>query len=166
MSRAERRAMVTRPHPGLSLSRQCRLLSIGRSSLYYTPKGESAESLALMQRIDELFLKHPFYGARQMVRHLRLEGVRIGRRRASRLMRLMGLQAIYRAPRTSDPHPEHRVCPYLLKGMSINRSNQVWCAEASFTWWRSWIGRVGMCWLGGCRTPWTRAFASRHSMRR
>ena len=84
MSRAERRAMVTRPHPGLSLSRQCRLLSIGRSSLYYTPKGESAESLALMQRIDELFLKHPFYGARQMVRHLRLEGVRIGRRRASR----------------------------------------------------------------------------------
>ena len=66
MSRAERRAMVTRPHPGLSLSRQCRLLSIGRSSLYYTPKGESAESLALMQRIDELFLKHPFYGARQM----------------------------------------------------------------------------------------------------
>ena len=59
MSRAERRAMVTRPHPGLSLSRQCRLLSIGRSSLYYTPKGESAESLALMQRIDELFLKHP-----------------------------------------------------------------------------------------------------------
>ena len=85
MSRAERRAMVTRPHPGLSLSRQCRLLSIGRSSLYYTPKGESAESLALMQRIDELFLKHPFYGARQMVRHLRLEGVRIGRRRASRL---------------------------------------------------------------------------------
>ena len=66
MSRAERRAMVTRPHPGLSLSRQCRLLSIGRSSLYYTPKGESAESLALMRRIDELFLKHPFYGARQM----------------------------------------------------------------------------------------------------
>ena len=125
MSRAERRAMVTRPHPGLSLSRQCRLLSIGRSSLYYTPKGESAESLALMQRIDELFLKHPFYGARQMVRHLRLEGVRIGRRRASRLMRLMGLQAIYRAPRTSDPHPEHRVYPYLLKDMSINRSNQV-----------------------------------------
>ena len=131
MSRAERRAMVTRPHPGLSLSRQCRLLSIGRSSLY-TPKGESAESLALMQRIDELFLKHPFYGARQMVRHLRLEGVRIGRRRASRLMRLMGLQAIYRAPRTSDPHPEHRVYPYLLKDMSINRSNQVWCADITY----------------------------------
>ena len=132
MSRAERRVMVRRPHPGLSLSRQCRLLSIGRSWLYYTPKGESAESLAPMRRIDELFLKHPFYGARQMVRHLRLEGVRIGRRRASRLMRLMGLQTIYRAPRTSDPYPEQRVYPYLLKGMSINRSHQVWCADITY----------------------------------
>ena len=66
MSRAERRVMVTRPHPGLNLSRQCRLLSIGRSCLYYRPKGESAESLTLMRCIDELFLKHPFYGARQM----------------------------------------------------------------------------------------------------
>ena len=104
MSRAERRAMVTRPHPGgLSLSRQCRLLSIGRSSLYYTPKGRE--------------------GGRAL---------RIGRRRASRLMRLMGLQAIYRAPRTSDPHLEHRVYPDLLKGMSINQSNQVWCADITF----------------------------------
>ena len=116
MSGPERRAMVVRDHPALSLSRQCRLLSIRRSSLYYEPKGESAETLALMRRIDELFLKYPFYGARQMVRHLRREGVRIGRRRAGRLMRLMGLQAIYRAPRTSAPHPEHRVWPYLLRG--------------------------------------------------
>ena len=84
--------MVIRAHPALSLSRQCRLLSIGRSSLYYTPKGESPETLALMRRIDELFLKYPFYGARQMVRHLRREGVRLGRRRAGRLMRLMGLR--------------------------------------------------------------------------
>ena len=121
--------MVVRDHPALSLSRQCRLLSIGRSSLYYKPKGESAETLALMRRIDELFLKYPFYGARQMVRHLRREGVRIGRRRAGRLMRLMGLQAIYRAPRTSAPHAEHRVWPYLLRGMTIERANQVWCAD-------------------------------------
>ena len=90
MSRAERRAMVVRDHPALSLSRQCRLLSLGRSSLYYEPKGESAETLALMRRIDELFLKYPFYGARRMALHLRREGVRIGRRRAGRLMRLMG----------------------------------------------------------------------------
>ena len=129
MSRAERRTMVIRAHPALSLSRQCRLLSIGRSSLYYTPKGESPETLALMRRIDELFLKYPFYGARQMVRHLRREGVRLGRRRAGRLMRLMGLQAIYRAPRTSDPHPEHRVYPYLLRGLMIERANHVWCAD-------------------------------------
>ena len=105
MSRAERRALVRRAHPELSVSRQCRLLSVGRSSLYYTTRGESEETLALMRRIDALFLKHPFYGARQMVRHLRREGVRIGRRRAGRLMRLLGLQAIYRAPRLSAPHP-------------------------------------------------------------
>ena len=132
MSRAARRAMVRRPDPELSLSRQCRLLSIGRSWLYYTPQGESAETLARMRRIDELFLKHPFYGARQIVRHLRREGVRIGRRRAGRLMRLMGLQAIYRAPRTSEPHPEHRVYPYLLKGLAIERANHVWCGDITY----------------------------------
>ena len=132
MSRPERRALVMRDHPALSLSRQCRLLSIGRSSLYYRSKGESAETLALMRWIDELFLKCPFYGARQMARHLRREGVCIGRRRAGRLMRLMGLQAVYRAPRTSDPHPEHRVWPYLLRGMTIERANQVWCADITY----------------------------------
>ena len=77
MSRTERRALVVRDHRALSLSRQCRLLSIGRSSLYDTPRGESAETLALMRRVDELFVKYPFYGARQRVRHLRGEGVRI-----------------------------------------------------------------------------------------
>ena len=132
MSRAERRALVRRAHPELSVSRQCRLLSVGRSSLYYTTRGESEETLALMRRIDALFLKHPFYGARQMVRHLRREGVRIGRRRASRLMRLLGLQAIYRAPRLSAPHPAHRVYPYLLKGLTIERANQVWCADITY----------------------------------
>ena len=85
-----------------------------------------------MRRIDALFLKHPFYGARQMVRHLCREGVRIGRRRAGRLMRLMGLQAIYRVPRISDPHPEHRIYPYLLKGVTIERANQVWCADITY----------------------------------
>ena len=121
--------MVERDHPALSLNRQCRLLSIGRSSLYYEPKGESAETLALMRRIDELFVKYPFYGARQMVRHLRREGVRIGRCRAARLMRLLGLQAVYRALRTSDQHPEHRVWPWLLKGLRIERANHVRCAD-------------------------------------
>ena len=132
MSRPERRAIVVRDHPALSLSRQCRLLSLGRSSLYYEPKGESAETLALMRRIDVLFLKYPFYGARRMALHLRREGVRIGRRRAARLMRLMGLQAIYRAPRTSAPHPEHRVYSYLLRGLAIERPNHVWCADITY----------------------------------
>ena len=82
--------MVERGHPSLSLSRQCRLLSVGRSSLYHEPKGESTETLAPMRRIDALFLQYPFYGARQMARHLRREGVRIGRHRVARLMRLPG----------------------------------------------------------------------------
>ena len=125
--------MIVRDHPALSLSRQCRLLSIGRSSLYYEPKGESAETLALMRRIDELFLKYPFYGARRMALHLRREGVRTGRRRAARLMSLMGLQAIYRAPRTSAPHPEHRVWPLSAAGaLAIERPNHVWCADITY----------------------------------
>ena len=106
MSRVERKAMIRRDQSGLSLSRQCEILAISRSSFYYTLKGESAENLALMRRIDELFLKYPFYGSRQMARQLRREGVCVGRHRVRRLMRLMGLSAIYQAPRTSDPHPE------------------------------------------------------------
>ena len=132
MSRGERQEMIGRDRPGLSLSRQCGLLSISRSSYYYAAKGESPENLALMRRIDELFLKYPFYGSRQMVRRLRREGVRVGRHRVRRLMRLMGLEAIYQAPRTSAPHPAHRIYPYLLKGMKIDRPNQVWCADITY----------------------------------
>ena len=88
MSRGERKAMIARDHPDLSLSQQCRLLMVSRSSFYYASKGESSENLALMRRIDELFLKYPFYGSRQMVRQLRREGIRIGRHRVRRLMRL------------------------------------------------------------------------------
>jgi putative transposase len=114
------------------LSRQCEVLSISRSSFYHAAKGESPETLALMRRIDELFLKYPFYGSRQKARQLRREGVRVGRHRVRRLMRLMGLAAIYQAPRTSTPHPAHRIYPYLLKGLSINRPNQVWCADITY----------------------------------
>ncbi len=132
MSRGERKAMIRRDRPDLSLGHQCRLLSISRSSFYYAPKGESSSSLALMRRIDELFLKYPFYGSRQMVRQLRREGACVGRHRVRRLMRLMGLQAIYQAPRTSDPHPTHRIYPYLLRGLTIDRPNQVWCADITY----------------------------------
>jgi len=132
MSRGERKAMIARDHPDLSLSRRCRLLSISRSSFYYALKGESPANLALMRRIDELFLKYPFYGSRQMARQLRRDGVHAGRHRVRRLMRLMGLAAIYQAPRTSTPHPAHRIYPYLLKGLAIDRPNQVWCADITY----------------------------------
>jgi|TARA_B100001971_G_C18203442_1_gene546084 putative transposase len=132
MSRGERKAMIVRDHPGLSLSRQCDILTISRSSYYYTPKGESPENLMLMRRIDELFLKYPFYGSRQMVRQLRREGIEVGRHRVRRLMRLMGLEAIYQAPRTSDPHPHHRIYLYLLRKLKITRPNHVWCADITY----------------------------------
>ena len=106
MSRGMRKAMISRDHPGLSLSQQCGLLSISRSSFYYAPSGECEETLTLMRRIDELFLKYPFYGSRQMVRQLQREGICVGRHRVLRLMRLMGLEAIYQAPGTSDHHPD------------------------------------------------------------
>ena len=132
MSRSARRPMVRRNDPALSLSRQCSILSISRSSLYYRPKGESAESLALMRRIDELYLKYPFYGSRQMARQLGREGHLVGRHRVRRLMRPMGLQAIHQPPRTSAAHPEHRIYPYLLRDMTIDRPNQVWCADITY----------------------------------
>ena len=123
MSRGERKETIRRGHPGLSLGRQCRLLSISRSSFYYVPKGESPENLALMRRIDELFMKHPFYGSRQMARHLRREGIEAGRHRVRRLMRLMGLEAIYQAPRTSQPHPAHDRVP--ARGVRALRSTRL-----------------------------------------
>jgi putative transposase len=132
MSRGERKAMIAPDRPGLSLSRQCRLLSISRSSFYYTPVGESPENLSLMRRIDELFLKYPFYGSRQMARQLRREGIPAGRHRVRRLMRLMGLEAIYQAPKTSTPHPGHRIYPYLLRGLTVDRADHVWCADITY----------------------------------
>ena len=116
----------------LSISRQCALLSISRSSVYYESRGESTESLALMRRMDALSLQYPFYGSRQMSRHLRREGVAVGRRRVRRLMRVMGLEAIYRKPRTSVAEPDHRIYPYLLRGLTIDRPNQVWCSDITY----------------------------------
>ena len=86
----------------------------------------------MMRRIDELFLKYPFYGSRQMVRQLWREGISAGRHRVRRLMRLMGLEAIYQAPKTSMPHPAHRIYPYLLRGLTVDRADQVWCADITY----------------------------------
>jgi len=124
--------MIDRAFGKLSIARQCRLLGISRSTFYHTPCGESAENLALMRRIDELFLECPFFGSRQMARSLQREGLCVGRHRVRRLMRLMGLRTIYQIPRTSDPHPEHRIYPYLLRGLDINRANQVWCTDITY----------------------------------
>ena len=124
--------MTERDHPSLSLSAQCRLLALSRSTLYYRPTGHSAETLALMRRIDELYLDYPFYGSRQMARHLAREGVTVGRHRVRRLMRLLGLEAIYRKPRTTVANPEHRVYPYLLRGVAIERANHAWCADITY----------------------------------
>ena len=124
--------MVEAVHADLSISAQCSLLSISRSSFYYIPQPESDETLALMQVIDASFLDMPWYGSRQMVRHLRRQGVNIGRRRVRRLMTKMGLSPIYQRPRTSDPHPQHRVYPYLLRHLVVERPNQVWCADITY----------------------------------
>ena len=116
----------------MSIRRQCALLGINRSSVYYTPREERAENLALMRRMDELSLQYPFYGSRQMARHLGREGVSVGRRRVRRLMRLMGLEAVYRKPRTSAAQPGHRIYPYLLRDLTIERPDQVWCADITY----------------------------------
>ena len=132
MSPGARREMIQSDHPKLSLSAQCRVLNISRSTLYYRPIGESAETLSLMTAIDKLFTKYPFFGSRQIASWLARDGIKIGRHRVRRLMRLMGLEAVYKRPKTSKPHPAHPVFPYLLKGMEITRPNQVWCSDITF----------------------------------
>ncbi len=124
--------MIEADHPRLSIARQCELVGIARSSFYFKPKGENVGNLELMRIIDKQFLDTPWYGSRQMARWLRRQGHGVGRKRVRRLMRQMGLAPIYQAPKTSQPHPQHRVYPYLLRGMSIIRPNQVWCADITY----------------------------------
>ena len=132
LSRATRRNLVQRGHPQASLSLQCRLLGLCRSTLYYRPRAADPDELALMRRLDELYTAHPFYGSRQMSRHLVREGYAAGRHRVRRLMRTMGLEAIYCKPRCSQPQPGHRIYPYLLRNRSIERPHQVWCADITY----------------------------------
>ncbi len=113
--------MIDPGHARLGIARQCGLVSISRSSFYYQGTGQSPLNLNLMRLIDAQYLETPWYGSRQMARHLRRLGYCVGRKRVRRLMRLMGLQAIYQKPRTSDPHPDHRIYPYLLRGLEISK---------------------------------------------
>ncbi len=124
--------MVDRRHPLLSIVRQCRLLDISRSGLYYQPKGISEEDLTLMKLIDHQYLATPFYGARKIAAWLKSKSHRVNRKRVRRLMQLMGLKAIYRRPRTSKPAPGHKIYPYLINGMKITRPNQVWAADITY----------------------------------
>ena len=132
MSRSQRRAMIDREEPKLSLVRQCALLGISRSSLYYLPTEAGAEDLELMALIDQQYLKTPFYGSRRMTAWLRNHGHQVNRKRVRRLMQLIGLEAIYRRPNTSKPNPGHKVYPYLLRGLEINRVNQVWATDITY----------------------------------
>jgi len=124
--------MIDRKDKKLSISRQCAMLDVNRSSLYYVPKPISDQDLELMRLIDEQYMKTPTFGSRSMRNFLRRLGYKINRKRVQRLMRLMGLEAIYPKPNTSRPHPQHKVYPYLLKNMTIDRANQVWTTDITY----------------------------------
>ena len=133
MSVEQRREAVKRHNPSLSAVKQCRLLDISRSGLYYKPNGTSEEDLTLMNLIDRQYLATPFYGARKMAVEIKRQtGLTVNRKRVRRLMQLMGIRAIYQRPRTSKPAPGHNTYPYLLHDLKITRPNQVWAADITY----------------------------------
>jgi len=132
MSRARRRQMIDREHPNLSVVRQCSLLGISRSSVYSRPRETDEYELELMSLIDRQYLTTPFYGSRRMTVWLRTQGHRVNRKRVQRLMRLMGIEAVYRRPNTSKPSRQHKVYPYLLRGIEISKVNQVWASDITY----------------------------------
>lgn len=124
--------MIEPGHPQISLRRQCELVGLNRSSWYYRPAGESVLNLQLMRMIDEQYLRTPFYGVRKMTAHLQRAGYEVNHKRVERLMRLMGLQALYARPRTTKRAPGEPIYPYLLRNLKIERANQVWCADITY----------------------------------
>lgn len=128
-----RRAWIEHGQTQLSIVRQCGLAGVSRSSYYYEPLGtETAENLDLMRVIDQLYLDRPFYGAPRMTDWLQELGYPVNHKRVERLMRVMGVQAILPGPHTNRPHPTHRVYPYLLRDLAVERPNQVWCADITY----------------------------------
>jgi putative transposase len=123
--------MISPEHP-LPVTRQCQLLALPRSSVYYTPQPVPAATLALMRQLDESHLEYPFAGSRMLRDLLRLRGVVVGRKRVATLMRRMGIEALYRHPRSTQPHPGHQVFPYLLRDLAITRPNQVWAMDLTY----------------------------------
>ena len=132
MSTPDRRAMLDRAHPVLSIRGQCRLLGLARSGVYRPRPSNDEADLALMRRIDALFMAWPFLGSRRMTAMLRAEGLTVNRKRVQRLMRLMGIAALGPKPRTTKPAPGHKIFPYLLRDMVIDRPNQVWAADITY----------------------------------
>ena len=132
MTPAQRRELTDRRHRHLSIVRQCQLMGVSRSSLYYRPKETSRQDLSLMRDLDRQYLETPFYGSRRMRASLERQGMPASRKRVQRLMRLMGLRAIYRQPRTSQPAAGRWVYPYLLRDLTITRANQVWAADITY----------------------------------
>jgi putative transposase len=126
-----RRGLVG-PDERTSIRGQCELLGVVRSSVYYVPVEPDAEELELMRRIDEIHLESPFYGSRSIARELRKKGYPANRKRVQRLMRLLGLESVAPKPNTSKPNEEHPVYPYLLRGVTIDRPNQVWAADITY----------------------------------
>ena len=123
--------MIDREHR-LPLSRQSKILELSRSSLYYKAVPINARDQELMKLIDKIHLKYPFYGSRSIRDELREQGYKIGREHVSTLMKKMGIEALYRKPRLSKPHPGHKVYPYLLRGVEITRANQVWATDITY----------------------------------
>ena len=123
---------MDRSHKQISVRRQCELLGLNRSGLYYEPLGESEENLALMRLLDEQYTRAPFYGSRKMVEWLKDQGFQVNRKRVSRLMALLGIEAVYPKPKLSRPGEGHKVYPYLLRDVSIHRVNQVWSTDITY----------------------------------
>ena len=123
--------MIDAAHRKLSISKQCKILGVNRSTVYYKKRPVKALDLEQMKLIDEQYLKNPSWGSRSMRNYLRRLGYKINRKRVQRLMRLMGLEAVYPKPKTSRPHPAHKLYPYLLRNLKIDHPNQVWAADIS-----------------------------------
>lgn len=155
MSAADRGAMLDSRHAQLSVRRQCTLLGLARSGVYRGKPEHSADELALMQRIDTVFLARPFYGSRRIALTLSAGGETVNRKRVQRLMRLMGIAALGPKPRTSRPAPGHKIYPYLLRDMAIERANQVWCADITYI-----PMRRGFLYLVAVMDWWSRAVLS------
>jgi putative transposase len=135
MSIAKKKASITEGHPVLSVNRQCKLISLPRSTYYRKGSGfrkENDKNLQLMNLIEDEYTRHPFYGTRQMRNYLRRQGYKVNRKRVQRLMRLMGIQSVAPKPNTSIPRKEHKKYPYLLRGLEINCPDQVWCSDLTY----------------------------------